>query len=551
MRPDVLVRGVLKTGVLSALWLTGCSHLDTSPQAADRDAYSALDRTAASVPGMPERFRIDPADPDRLGAAPQPVSRQPGNLPDLTLPRALQVATKNNPDFLREREAVYLEALALAYEHYLWQPIWNAGADLTVRGRGGGELERDELRAQPSLGLNWALPSGADLSVDLQTVLRRYLAGDGDSAAWSVLDITLRQPLLRGLGRTVAQERLVQAERDLVYRMRSFLRYRDEFRVQVASEFLRLTELERQLRNEQLNLQTLSVAHDRAEMLHQAGRVATSQLNRARQDELAAEDRVVRARRRTESARDAFKILLGIPISSTLALAPEEGQPPGQTLVQAPKQSPLQLDAVARANRSDFATARDRIDDAWRELVIARDNLQADLDVVLSSSAGTEDPDHFVQFSRRESDVAATLELDLPLDKIQERNAYRSAFVQLDRALRAYRRDGDDLTRDVSEALRSMQEAAAGVAIQTSSLQLAEDRVASATMLLEAGRGNMTDLLDAQEDRIAAQNQLASRVADLRIAVFRLWRDLGTLRETPEGLSGTPALVPAANGEAP
>jgi outer membrane protein TolC len=81
----------------------------------------------------------------------------------------------------------------------------------------------------------------------------------------------------------------------------------------------------------------------------------------------------------------------------------------------------------------------------------------------------------------------------------------------------------------VREAWRSYFRAWESYRIQQNSVELAQDRVDSTTMLLEAGRASTRDMLEARESLIQAQNSLYQALVEYKVARLELARDMGTL----------------------
>ena len=81
-----------------------------------------------------------------------------------------------------------------------------------------------------------------------------------------------------------------------------------------------------------------------------------------------------------------------------------------------------------------------------------------------------------------------------------------------------------------------MLESRESVKIQAQSVVVAEKSVRGATLLVEAGRSQIRDLLEAQDAFLAAQNQLTAAVVNYRIAELELQRDLGLLHVNEKGL---------------
>ena len=72
--------------------------------------------------------------------------------------------------------------------------------------------------------------------------------------------------------------------------------------------------------------------------------------------------------------------------------------------------------------------------------------------------------------------------------------------------------------------------------VQSFSVQLAQRRVRSTDMLLQAGRAELRDVLDAQSALTSAQNSLYSAAVSYRINELELQRDLGVLQVSADGL---------------
>ena len=84
--------------------------------------------------------------------------------------------------------------------------------------------------------------------------------------------------------------------------------------------------------------------------------------------------------------------------------------------------------------------------------------------------------------------------------------------------------------------MRALSQTREQLAIQSRAVELAARRVRNQDLLLEAGRADMTDLLDAQSALVSAQNSLYRAITDWRGQELALQRDLGTLDATAEGV---------------
>jgi outer membrane protein TolC len=131
---------------------------------------------------------------------------------------------------------------------------------------------------------------------------------------------------------------------------------------------------------------------------------------------------------------------------------------------------------------------------------------------------------------------SALLSLDLPFERTAERNAYRESFIALERAVREVQILEDQIKLSVRNTLRNLLELRENIKIQAQSVSVAEKRVKSVNMFIEAGRAEIRDLLEAQDALLSAQNGLTAAIVNYRIAELELQRDMGVLKVDEKGL---------------
>ena len=85
------------------------------------------------------------------------------------------------------------------------------------------------------------------------------------------------------------------------------------------------------------------------------------------------------------------------------------------------------------------------------------------------------------------------------------------------------------MTQQVYNALRTLAEAVESHSIQQKSVELAARRVEITSLLIEAGRAESRDMLEAQDALLEARNALIGALVDYRIAMLDLYRDMDTL----------------------
>ena len=130
-----------------------------------------------------------------------------------------------------------------------------------------------------------------------------------------VPDFTLKltQPLMRGAGAEIAAEVLTQAERDVVYAVRTYSHYQKTFAIETVAEYFRVLQSKDAVRNSYGNYLNLQKARDRAEAMAEAERLPKYQVDQARQTELSARVNYLKAVEEYRQALDFFKQLLSLP----------------------------------------------------------------------------------------------------------------------------------------------------------------------------------------------------------------------------------------------
>jgi outer membrane protein TolC len=207
---------------------------------------------------------------------------------------------------------------------------------------------------------------------------------------------------------------------------------------------------------------------------------------------------------------------------------------------------PLEIDEsvamkLALENRLDLRVANGGVYDAQRQVVVRADALRAELTLLGTADLGsgrsigsaTAD-DTNLRFD--EGRYGSLLTLDLPIERTAERNAYRRSWIDLDRATRSVQSLEDQIKLSIRDQLRTLLESRESLKIQAQSVMVAEKRVRMSTVVLEAGRIQILDLLDAQDDLLSAQNRLTAAIVDYRTAELDLQKDMGLLQVDANGL---------------
>ncbi len=196
--------------------------------------------------------------------------------------------------------------------------------------------------------------------------------------------------------------------------------------------------------------------------------------------------------------------------------------------------------SLALKNRPDLQNALDAVEDAKRAVLVAEDGLRAEVTLGGRASVGESrslagaDGDNG-DFRVSRGSYSGFLNVNMPWHRTAERNAYRNSLIALERAVREYQTKEDSIKQEIRGSLRNLVENRSAVIIQWQALHLAERRVKNTDMLLQAGRVEVKDVLDAQSALLSAQNSLNSAIVAYRIQELELQQQLGMLQVNVDG----------------
>ena len=494
----------------------------------------------------------------------------------LLLVQALQIGARNSFEYQNQKEQVFKTALCLELERDAFRNTFVGQIESLLSTDTTGDRVVSGTVTSGDSGISRKLKSGARLSAALAIDLANLLTMGGASSLGIVGDATVSIPLLRYSGKHIVTEPLTQAERNAVYAIWDFERFKKTFAVNIASKYLSVLQQLDAVKNGEADYRSRIASARRGRRLADAGRIKEIEVDQAIQNELRARQGWIAARQRYKKQLDSFKSFLGLPPDSFVELDPnelellisptkaileqisEEDRVRGNTRIPAAdaaikltepdseKAGPLELNetlaiSLAFDNRFDLRLTEGKVYDVQRAVVVAADDLGAELTFLGSAKLGqrrtltTADLDS-AQLRTDKGVYSAILTLDLPFERTEESADYRVSFINLERAVRDVQILEDEIKTEVRNALRDMLEARENMYIQAKAVYVAQKRVKSVNMFLEAGRAQTRDLLEAQDDLLSAKNLLTASVVDYRIAELEIQRDMGVLEVNEKGL---------------
>lgn len=533
MTPERAVKESDETGIRLAteFWRrqTGCTNVFD----VNRPSDTLTLRVAMLAAARGDQRVVFPAIPHASGLI---VSN---GVLHLSLQDTLAIAARNDRKFQTRKETIFKKALDLDLEQYEFDTSFSG----MILAAFDGDMEAKTAKQGGKTGFSKKTKGGATIAGALAFDLVSLLREDWRSAAFGG-DLSVTLPLLRGAGRDIVMEPLRQAERDLIYAIRNFEHYRQNYAVQVAGAYFNVLKSEQVARNSLENKHRLALNSKRADMMFKAGRMQRIQMDQARTDLLDAGESVITTRKNYEQLLDAFKITIGLPPEGKIELKRSELDSLEKEMESVRLRTADALDGfpveseacrIALAERHDVFVTRCEFEDVARKVKVYADALRADLTLVGGPSFKQKRSTGSGGFHGDEI-WDAQAKLDLPFDRRAERNAFKKQMIALEQAKRDLEEVEDGVKQTVRHDMRSLVAARASYENAVESMKVAELRVQSNNLFLLSGRSSMRDILEAESALLNARNSLCRALVAWWMSDLELRRDMGILKITDAGM---------------
>ena len=456
----------------------------------------------------------------------------------LKVGEALEIAFRNSRDFQTRKETVYSAALALANARRSWDYPLLLGdvAALAEHVKENKGPETPQATADPQATLTQQFYHGGVLTLGYALSFASDFSGIDNVLASSLLSADFRQPLLRGAWRGFAYEGVYRQERDFVFALYDYERFRDLLAANVYTEYYSVLEARDQLENEQANIQRLKQTFALTRVLVEGGQRSRIEQDQAEQNLMTAQVRLERVERLYRDSLDDFKLLIGLPVLANVVadypaalgeLAQAGTRPLGLSGARAVE--------VAMMTDPDLLERRSAVRDAVRDVEIAADAFLPQLDVQVQISApgqGTRD----FQRTRFDRHVrTGRLTLDYPLNQTDNRDVYRVAMIAQAQAERDLVEEEEQVRLVVLRRYRLLEESRRSYDIQKRNVELAQRRRLLAALQQKEGQASARDVLEAEADLLDAQNGLTQALVSYVTTRLVFLAELGMVYVDPRG----------------
>ena len=398
--------------------LAGWDAQNRADDAADDEAtQQASGRREPARPGESLARPADAAAAAAGGAAYLDIFSSKQTAFRLRLDQAVELAIFNSREFQDRREDLYLAALPVTLERFSFAAQAFAAERIIRQSiltdfRPGGPGENWQIGTD--IGVSRTFATGGTLIVRLANQIVIDLSGPNPQVSLSNLSLTFAQPLLRGGGYAVTLENLTQSERTLLYAMRSYSRFRNQFYAAIAGQggtiqgtgggggggagytnnpyglqglaanlgrgvganltasptgYFNTVLAAATLANQRQNVTTLEQFLKLFRNLNEGGAVTELQVGRVEQNLINSRLTVLTSSRGYLDGLDNFKLQLGVPTTVALELDASPVRPVKQQLGRFEELFDQFRQVEAAGGRFDPAEAATALRERWRRLL--------------------------------------------------------------------------------------------------------------------------------------------------------------------------------------
>jgi hypothetical protein len=151
---------------------------------------------------------------------------------------AVKLALLHSTAYQRQLETMYMSALDVSAERFEFDTQFYGGYGGSYRSRGAavaGSPRSDLSLATRSIQMRQKYAQGTSLVANFANSLMWQFSGPDTHSTTSLIDINIVQPLLRQGGKDRVLERLTRTERQMLYKIRDFQRYRKGFYLDILT----------------------------------------------------------------------------------------------------------------------------------------------------------------------------------------------------------------------------------------------------------------------------------------------------------------------------
>jgi outer membrane protein TolC len=445
----------------------------------------------------------------------------------LTRETAVAMAIRKNIDLRVEALNSAIAESNLAQSRAIYNPILSTSAST-----GRTTFPGEDFRTSSSigtLGLTQYLPTGGSISASTQA---GYTTAESDNPSittedWqSSVGLTISHPLLKNSGKKVTELNITLSANSLQGSIERFRFFLADTVFSVITSYNRLYSQRKVLEERQAALTSVQDLLKEIQKKASPGQLQRVEIANAEYAIAQRRKDLVDAERNLRDQEAQLRYLIGmeektpiIPVDS-----PSREEPP---------ESQKQALATALESRADLKQLRLSLDSALLQERVARRQVLPDLSMTTSGGFSGIDgnlSNSYQQIGQGEGAWwSAGLQFTLPLGNSAAKNNYRQSRLRTEQLRNQVTSYEWQVNNSVESDMRSLISARLQLQTNDQSVKFAEARLSEYRNQRKSGTGTVQDVLNAENDLIAARDAQSNATETFAYAVALLWRDIGVL----------------------
>jgi outer membrane protein TolC len=478
---------------------------------------------------------------------------------NLSLQDAKKIALENNRDIQIEKQTFKISQGDIMTQKGIFDPILNLSSyytdaqdPTTSTFITSGSINQKEFNAQS--GITGTLPTGTFYDILNFSVTRTTTNSPVEalSPSWfTTLGFTVGQELLRNFGLDVNLAPIIVAKRSSEISAK-------ELETTIADTFLNIEinywlviAARENLKNQKTALELATDLQRRNEIQVEVGVLAPVSVTEAKSEVAARQVDVINAENTLRATEDVLKNTLTIPLTQEIDLTDKptdvfksfnESEVLEEALERRPEIVQANLDVKNKETQKKFFSNQ------------RLPSLSIQGTINLQGLGGMENPNRIVFGDDTVEPISDLFDdsyrdsfrnlfnaefptwqvlgvFSFPIFNWTARGNYVKATADLDRSVIGYKKVTDDVTLNVRNAIREIENNLKSIEAAKTSVGLSEEVVGNQGERLKVGIGTTRDVIEAQRDLVDARTQLIRAISDYNVALARLERAKGTIIE--------------------
>jgi outer membrane protein TolC len=427
----------------------------------------------------------------------------------LTLEQAINLALKANrlllsSSYSLESQQLYLNSTKSEFDLKI-APSTEAG------------FSDDEKNISAGVSLEKRFAFGASASVSPRI-------GRSDDEYAGEIGLSLDIPLLRGFGKDVNLYSVRSSEYSLRTAKRSLYSTKVNTILNTVFAVYNIIKQRELVQLYKSQVERLQGHAEAARAKERIGLATSIDIYRAEIRLKDVQDSLIKSYEDLRAAEDELKLILAIHLEKPISVSASLDH------------KPIHIDIsdaidIALNNRVELVQAKDEIQEAKRNSIVAKHNLLPQLDLIMGYSmySSSDDFDQSMRFDEDRWSINLVSTTDWA--RTSEKTTYQQSLLTLRTVRLSLEVERDEIKREVRQQLYALKEAQVRIKIKKEQIWQAEGKLSLAKIKFSHGMADNFDIIEAETELQQARVNLLSVEIDNIIGAYRLRAVLGTLIE--------------------